>query len=1474
MTIISATDSQTGTIKFTSDAATITLKDGETAVITELPLDANYKVTETPNKYSVVGGVFELDDSKTKKDTGTIEEDPDLTSFTNTYTEEDYTGQFPLTGTKKLSDSSITTIPVFSYELVEADSTYKPLAGATAQTITNDTTGAISETISAGKLNFGTETTIVKYYVLTEKDLTTAQAHNYIKDDSEKHIKVTFTKPTKVKDVINGTVVYDPTSIEFINTVKTGGLKVTKTVEPESGVTAPDQFFTFNVKVVGAGNKTFDTVLTSGTSELTGNVTFTSDVAEIKLKDGQTLEINGLPLDADYEVTETSDKISVIGGVFEIDATKTSGNTGVIAETATTASFTNTYTKEDYTGQFTLDGTKKLSDTSITVIPVFNFELVEADSNYTPLAGAPVQIITNDSTGAISKTISVGALDFGSVKTITKYYVLTEQDLSKNIDTTYPKKYVKDDTEVHIKVTFNKPSKLKDVIDGNVSSTPGTIEFTNTVKTFGFNIHKKGMDDDSDALANVTFDLYKKINSTATQNRGDKIGKDGSVITGASDIVTDNNGLVSITGLKAGEYILIESAVPDRKDYVLDTTEYTITVSDIGEVSASPQLTVETIGTDDYFIINNNKTPRGDLTILKGVTNINDVYGAAENAEFIVQVSFTDDANKSFTGEYSAKKYDVNGSYTDTTVTFTTGVSELISLKHGELIEINGILAGAKYKVEEVDAKTSLGYSINEHCMGMTGEIKDKRQTSEITTALVFNDFTETKIKISKVETGAGDELPGATIQLKDKDGVVIEEWTSGDTPHEIKVDYNGTYTLSETVAPFGYDVTTDTTVVVKDGKIDTSATTTRYDSETGRLLVEDAAKILKISKVETGAGDELPGATIQLKDEDGKVIDEWISEINPHEVRIPDLKPGKTYTLSETVAPDGYSITTDTTFTLDENGKIDKSKTTTKVSEDVLLIEDDRTCVYIKKTDETGEKELAGATLQILDKKNAVVEEWVSDDSKEGHKITGLITGETYTLHETIAPDGYKLTADTTFKLDKYGKIDSSTTTPVKSEDGKTYLLVEDDMTIFGFTKEGYPAVETCSEIADPNEISAISGVTFKAYEVDAIGEKIDGAKEYTATSNSAGKVIFEKLPKGRYAVVEVSAPDDFEVDETVYYAVVDDGEFTGLTDVNGDNATKILINDRYRADIKMVKVNESKPNQKLPGSTYGLFRTDSDDEEPIKIASSVTGKNGEIEFKGVLTNVEYEVKELVAPDGYYVSEKPITIKFIVNDKGEVEFDTQAFNDGNGTAVMNSDGTITWLEPQVEAKFLKTDMSGNALPGAQLKVVDDKGNAVAEWTSTKEEYVLTGVLKCGETYKLVEVAAPEGYEIADPIEFTVAETAAANEAEKNLISITMMDAKEETTTEDTTENTTETTTEKTTEVTSQATTERTTQATTQRTTESHHRTNVVTGDQNPIVLFIIALAIAGAAICVIFFIKKKSSGNGYVNDDKDEDEG
>ena len=232
------------------------------------------------------------------------------------------------------------------------------------------------------------------------------------------------------------------------------------------------------------------------------------------------------------------------------------------------------------------------------------------------------------------------------------------------------------------------------------------------------------------------------------------------------------------------------------------------------------------------------------------------------------------------------------------------------------------------------------------------------------------------------------------------------------------------------------YAVISHTDIVVKDsdGNI--------VDFKDGLLPIENEIVTAKVNKVDIADGRALSGATLQVLDKDGRVVEEWVSDGKDHEIK--GLIIGETYTLHEETAPDGYTAAADETFSIDENGEVTYSGT---MKDGVMLVEDKKKdeksfSVRVNKVDVDDGKALSGAKLQILDKDGKVVEEWVSDG--KAHEIKGLNSGETYTLHEVTAPDGYTVAQDETFSIDENGEVTYSGT---MAEDG-TLLLKDKKVT------------------------------------------------------------------------------------------------------------------------------------------------------------------------------------------------------------------------------------------------------------------------------------------------------------------------------------------------------------------------------------------------------------------------------------------
>ena len=179
-------------------------------------------------------------------------------------------------------------------------------------------------------------------------------------------------------------------------------------------------------------------------------------------------------------------------------------------------------------------------------------------------------------------------------------------------------------------------------------------------------------------------------------------------------------------------------------------------------------------------------------------------------------------------------------------------------------------------------------------------------------------------VEISKRDI-YGNELVGAEMVLENADGETVDKWTSDGTNHIVSRLGAGEYVLKEIAAPDGYVIATDIKFSVDIyGNVTVENVEATVTSENGNpliVMVDDTTKV-QISKQDITTGEELPGATLQIIDEDGNVVEEWVSTDEAHFIE-GKLIAGKEYTLRETIAPDGYEIANEIKFTVNEDGSV-----------------------------------------------------------------------------------------------------------------------------------------------------------------------------------------------------------------------------------------------------------------------------------------------------------------------------------------------------------------------------------------------------------------------------------------------------------------------------------------------------------------------------------------------------------------------
>ena len=384
----------------------------------------------------------------------------------------------------------------------------------------------------------------------------------------------------------------------------------------------------------------------------------------------------------------------------------------------------------------------------------------------------------------------------------------------------------------------------------------------------------------------------------------------------------------------------------------------------------------------------------------------------------------------------------------------------------------------------------------------------------------------------------------------------VIHDGTVGEVSVTLPL---GSYHIAETKPPYGY-VGTDAAFDV----------TLAWDNQTQEIVVADAVEFhnerekakVGIYKTDLESGKYLAGAVFNLYtpddiyDADGNLVfaaGELVAtspETNADgytyftcDIPIRGEQYGSSthkdavtnsgkYIVKELRAPLGYYVNEEpmeVTFTYDgEAVQVLESTCTDKPTE-----------MWVSKRDLTNDEELPGATLTIQDMDGNIVESWVSTDTP--HRVTGLHLGDAYTLTETRPADGYALADETTFRL--LQKVDEGGNNLPEAE---VYYLTKKSLLFW--TWDDWKLLDDATVIMRDD----ITKVQISKVDI-ATGKELPGA-ELTVTDKDGKELdrwvstdtphYIEKLPAGEYTLTEITAPDGYDIAESIRFTVLPTGE------------------------------------------------------------------------------------------------------------------------------------------------------------------------------------------------------------------------------------------------------------------------------------------------------------------------------------------
>ena len=358
-------------------------------------------------------------------------------------------------------------------------------------------------------------------------------------------------------------------------------------------------------------------------------------------------------------------------------------------------------------------------------------------------------------------------------------------------------------------------------------------------------------------------------------------------------------------------------------------------------------------------------------------------------------------------------------------------------VKNGDSEQHFDVVRASEVSAELAEQQTLGFYNDREHAR--VGVYKINQETGKYLAGAVFNLYTRDDIYDVDGNKlfSAGDLISTSPETVTDGytyfncDVPIRGEWY-GQSDRLDATTNSGNYFIRELRAPQGY--------YLNDAEMDVTFT---YDGEALQVLDSTCANKpteMWVSKRDLTNDEELPGATLIIKDAKDNIVDTWVSTDTPH--RVTGLHFDEEYTLTEKRPADGYAVADDIVFRLERKADADgheldeadvyylKDKKKFWIipweewellDDATVIMKDDITRVQISKVDIATGKELPGAELIIKDTDGNTVAQWVSEDKP--HYIEKLPAGD-YTLTEITAPNGYQLAESITFTVLPTGEL------------------------------------------------------------------------------------------------------------------------------------------------------------------------------------------------------------------------------------------------------------------------------------------------------------------------------------------------------------------------------------------------------------------------------------------------------------------
>ena len=278
--------------------------------------------------------------------------------------------------------------------------------------------------------------------------------------------------------------------------------------------------------------------------------------------------------------------------------------------------------------------------------------------------------------------------------------------------------------------------------------------------------------------------------------------------------------------------------------------------------------------------------------------------------------------------------------------------------------------------------------------------------------------------------------------------------------------------------------------------------------------------------------------------------------------------------------------------------------------------------------------------------------------------------------------------------------------------------------------TKPSFSGTTIDTEIGETITLTDTNEVLSNYTNIDKI---VDGIRIiHNSGENILTLIINDDCNLETYAISEESMKalglikEETIDNSTTLYFLFPDKVQDQLYSMHYNEPVTLSINLNIAQFGKLELIKENSDGTLLDGAIFNVTGPDNFNED-VEISK------GNI----VLENLEkgtYYIKEKSAPEGYLI------------DKNVYEVEVEP----------NKISTKTIVNTPTIVEISKTDFAtSEELEGAKLQLLDENENIVDEWISSKESHKISGLIE-GKTYKLIEILAPDGYEKAEEITFTV----------------------------------------------------------------------------------------------------------------------